>query len=182
MGKLTGIIANEKNVEKTVHKSEWISQITMLVLVILAVITLPLISDVVVISYIQDSFSVFGQYMLYALYSYGFFNSPVGTDGLYVCIISLVIIALVLFVGVGKKNKQKQANIYLAGASLDDAKRIYKGSMSKKTEATSRNMYLDAIFGEKSLAPFGSILNIILFALAGIASIILMLGVIPGLA
>ena len=73
MGKLTGIIANKDNVEKTVHKSEWISQITMVTLVILAVITLPMVSDFVVSAYIGDAFSVFGYQMLYYMYQYGLF-------------------------------------------------------------------------------------------------------------
>lgn len=153
----------------------------MLVLVILAVITLPIVSSIVVLPYIQDSFSIFGQYMLYALYSYGYFNDPIGPDAIYVCILSVIIIALVLFVGVGKKNKQKKADIYLAGASLDNKNRIYQGSMGEKVEASAKNMYLESIFGEKSLAPFGSVLNIILFVLAGVASVLLMFGIIPGL-
>ena len=54
--------------------------------------------------------------------------------------------------------------------------------MGQKMEASAKNMYLSDIFGENSLAPFGSVLNIILFALAGIASVVLMTGVIPGIA
>ena len=151
----------------------------MLVLVILAVITMPLVSNITVLTYILDSFAVFGQYALYAMQVSGAIGVPVGTDGIYVCILSLIVIALVLFVGIGKKNKQKQATVYLAGASVDDKKRTYLGSMGKKVEASAKNMYMDDIFGEKSLAPFGSILNIILFVLAGIASTLLMFGVIP---
>lgn len=181
MGKLTGIIANKENVEKTVHKSEWISQITMVVLVILCVATLPFISDFVVSSYLYDAFSVLGYQALYFMYSYGLLASPLSMDCVHVCILSLIVIALILFLRVGKSNKQKQVNIYLAGASLDNDKRIYQGSMGTKVEASSKNMYLEDVFGERSLAPFGAILNIILFSLAGIASVILMTGVIPGL-
>lgn len=111
----------------------------MLVLVILAVITLPFVSNFVVSSYIMDAFSIFGQQMLYYMYSYGLLTSPLSMDCVHVCIISLVIIALVLFLGVGKKGKQKKANIYLAGASLNDAARTYKGSMNAEVEATAKN-------------------------------------------
>ena len=182
MGKLTGIIANEKNVEKTVHKSEWISQITMVTLVILCVITLPFVSEFVVRTYMYDAFSVLGYQALYFMSTYGLLSSPLSMDCVYVCILSLIVIALILFLRVGKPNKQKQVNIYLAGASVDNDKRIYQGSMGTKVEATSKNMYLNDIFGERSLAPFGSILNIILFVLAGIASVVMMTGMIPGLA
>ena len=139
MGKLTGIIANKQNVEKTVHKSEWISQITMLVVVILAVITLPFVSDFVVSTYIGDAFSIFGYQMLYYMYQYGLLSSPLSMDCIFVCVVSLIIIALILFLGVGKKGNQKKANIYLAGASLNDSARTYKGSMNKEVEATARN-------------------------------------------
>lgn len=182
MGKLTGIIGKAKNVEKTVHRSEWISQITMLVLVILCVATLPFVSDMVVSPYLMDAFGVFGYQILYAMYQYGLLAAPLTMDGIYVCILCLIVIAIILLAGVGKKNKQKHADIYLAGASLNNDERLYLGSMGEKVEATSKNMYLNDIFGEKSLAPFGSVLNIILFALAGIASVVMMFGLIPGLA
>lgn len=139
MGKLTGIIANKENVEKTVHKSEWISQITMLVLVIICVITLPFVSDFVVSPYIYDAFSVFGYQMLYYMYSYGLLAPPLSMDCVHICIVSLIVIALILFLRVGKNNKQKQANIYLAGASLNDSARTYRGSMNTEVEASARN-------------------------------------------
>ena len=179
MGKLTGIIGNKENVENTVHKSEWISQITMITLVILSVATLPFLSDFVVSPYLYDAFGVFGYQILYSMYQYGLLASPLGMDGIYVCILSLIVIAIILLAGVGKKNKQKQVNIYLAGASIDDDKRLYLGSMGSKVEASSRNMYLADVFGERALAPFGSVLNIILFSLAGVASLVLMFGMIP---
>lgn len=182
MGKLTGIVANEKNIEKSVHKSEWISQITMITLVILCVATLPFISDFVVSPYLYDAFSVFGYQMLYYLYSYGMLTSPLSMDCVYVCIFALIVIALILFLKVGKKNKQKQVDVYLAGASLNNDSRTYLGSMSKQINATSKNMYLSDLFGEKSLSSLGSIINIILFSLSGIASVILMTGIVPGLA
>lgn len=179
MGKLTGVIANKENVEKTVHKSEWISQITMVTLVILAVITLPMVSDFVVSAYIGDAFSVFGYQMLYYMYQYGLLGSPLSMDCIFVCVVSLVLIAIVLFVGIGKKGKQKTASIYLAGTLLNDSARTYKGSMNIETEATAKNWYLESIFGEDRLAPVGSVLNIILFVLAGVASVLLMTGVVP---
>ena len=138
----------------------------MVTLVILCVITLPFVSDFVISAYIYDAFSVLGYQALYFMYSYGLLSSPLSMDCVHVCILSLIVIAIILFVKVGKPNKQKQANIYLAGASLDNDKRIYQGSMGAKVEATSKNMYLADTFGERSLAPFGSILNIILFVLA----------------
>lgn len=175
IGKLTGIIASKDNVEKTVHKSEWISQITMIVLVVLCVATLPLLSDFVVTPYITSAFSVFGYQVLYYLYSGGFLSSPISMDCIYVCIISLIIIALVLFLRVGKSNKFKQVNIYLAGASLNDDKRTYKGSMNKEVEASAKNWYLESIFGEARLSPVGSVLNIVLFVMAAAASVFLLL-------
>lgn len=154
----------------------------MLVIVILAVITMPFVSDLIVSPYVYDAFSVFGYQMLYYMYSYGLLSPPVSMDCVHICIISLIIIALILFLKVGKNNKQKQATIYLAGASLNDSARTYKGSMNTEVEASSRNWYLGSIFGEERIAPVGSTLNVILFVLAAVASVLLMSGVMPGVA
>lgn len=154
----------------------------MLVIVVLAVVTLPFVSDFIVSAYVGDAFSVFGYQMLYYMYQYGLLSAPLSMDCIFVCIVSLVIIALILFLGVGKKGKQKKANIYLAGMSINDSARTFKGSMNTEMEATARNWYLESVFGEDRLAPVGSVLNIILFVLAGIAAVLLMVGVVPGIA
>lgn len=175
IGKLTGITANVKNIEKSVHKSEWISQITMLVLIILSVALLPLISDFHISSYIYDAFSVFGQQSLYYMYQYGLIGSPISTDCVHVCLISLIVIALVLLIKVGKPNKNHPSDIYLAGVNFDNDKRKFKGSMNNVINATSRNMYLDNIFSEKLLTPFGSALSIVLLSVSLLISIFVVL-------
>lgn len=173
MGKLAGIVAGEKNIEKTVHKSEWISQITMLVLVIAFVATMPLISVNLIMPYLSTVFAAFGQYGLYAVY----YSQYITTDNLYMCIIILVVIAIVLFAGIGRRGKYNKADIYLAGAGTNHDKRQYLGSMGAKMIATSKNMYITKWFGEEKLSPIGSILDTVIFVLAGTVSALTMLGI-----
>lgn len=177
IGKLTGIVLNKDNIEKAVHKSEWIAQIIMVVLLILALVLLPVISDFVVLPQVYTEYSVLPQQILYQIVYSGMLSSPLSEDCIFVVIVSLIVVAIVLFAGIGRKNKKAQANIYLAGASVDNDKRLYKGSMGVDTKATSRNWYMLSLFDEVKLSPIGSILNIILMVLAGVAAALLMAGV-----
>ena len=68
----------------------------------------------------------------------------------------LIPIAIVLFAGLGR-GKAKKAEVYLAGVSADNEARVYRNSLSGESAATSRNMYLDGIFGEKRINPVGTV-------------------------
>ena len=128
------------------------------------------ILDQIILPYETYSFLAFGENNVYYMYQLGFLDSPVSTDSIFVCILFLILVVIVLFVGVGRKNKVKQADVYLAGVSCDNKTRTYIGSMNKKTKATHKNMYLSTVFGEKNISTFCLALSIILLSLSLIAA------------
>ena len=157
LGKLSGIAARPENVEAKVHSSEWVAIMVMAVLVILCCIGLPIISWAVVEPYIYSVFGTVGQ--------------DISSSNLWIASILSAFIAVVLFAGLGR-SKAKKVDIYLAGVSRDNAERTFSNSLSGESAATSRNMYLDGIFGEKRLSPFGTacctVIIVIAFAAAAV--------------
>ncbi|MEF9841859.1 MAG: proton-conducting transporter membrane subunit [Raoultibacter sp.] len=163
LGKLAGVAGNPVDQEKTVNRSEWISIGLMAVLLIVCCVCLPIISWMIVEPYI---FGVFGSIAL-----------VISTDNLWIASIAVIFIAVVLFAGLGK-TKAKKANIYLSGVSADNENRTFRNSMSQETEATARNWYMEAIFGEKRIAPIGSICCSLVMIVAFAAAATAMLGLI----
>lgn len=153
LGKLSGIAAHPKNVELTVHKTEWVTIMTMAVFAIVCCVGLPIISQLVVNPYVYSVFHSTGQ--------------DLSTSNLWIGAILAAIIVIVLFVGLGK-SKEKKVDIYLSGISVDNSDRLFRNSLSGETAATSRNLYLENYFGEAKLAPLGTVLCsvIIIFAFA----------------
>lgn len=143
----------------------------MLVIVILSVLLLPLISDLHIGAYLYDAFAVFGQQSMYYMYQNGMFEFPVSMDCIHICMLTLVVIGLVLFLKVGKPNKNHSADVYMAGVNIKNDSRNFAGSLGKEVKAESRNMYLENIFGEKLLSPFGSALSIVLLSVSLLASL-----------
>ena len=163
LGKLSGIAGSPENVEVTVHKSEWAALLLMAGLVCVCCVLLPALSSGLVVPYIEGVFGAPGQ--------------DISDGNLWIAAICAVLVILMLFVGVGKNGKQKKVDVYLSGATADGAARAFRGSMTEPVVATSRNMYLDGIFGEKRIAPVGSamcaviMIAAIAWALAMLASL-----------
>ena len=78
-----------------------------------------------------------------------------------------------LFGGVNS-SKKKRVGVYLAGVSTDSDTRTYRNSLSGESIATSRNLYLDSIFGEARIRRTGEIVCAIVIIFALVAS-----GVVP---
>lgn len=158
LGKLSGIAGEPENVEVTVHRSEWISIMLMAVLVIVGCVCLPIISWILVEPYVYSVFGTVGQ--------------DISTANLWIASIAAALIAIVLFAGLGR-NKAKKVDIYLAGVSANNEARAYKNSLSGESTATARNWYLEGIFGEKRIAPVGtvacSLVIIVAFAVSAVA-------------
>ena len=142
LGKLSGIAGEPQNVELTVHKSEWVALLLMAGLVCVTCVLLPVMSSGLVVPYIQTAFHYGGQ--------------DISDGNLWIAAICAVLVILMLFAGLGRSSKQKKVGVYLSGASADNAARTFRGSLSAPVEATSRNLYLDGIFGEARIAPVGS--------------------------
>ncbi len=141
LGKLSAIAAEPDNVELTVHKSEWGSLLLMVVLAILSCACLPLISQIVVNPYV------------YSVYGTG--AADIQFENQLLAALLAIVVIVVLFAGVGQRNKSKQAQVYLAGYSADNEHRVFKNSLSGTTEASLRNWYMEGVFGEARIRPVG---------------------------
>lgn len=147
LGKLSGIAGDPENVEITVHRTEWVSIMLMAVLIIIGCVCLPIVSLIIVEPYVYSVFSTLGQ--------------AVDSTNLWIASIASALVAIMLFAGLGK-SKSKRADIYLSGVSADNAKRTYKNSLSGESTATARNWYMESIFGEKRIAPVGTVICVII--------------------
>ena len=159
IGKLAGIAGTVDNVEQTVHKSEWISLFLMAALIFLCCVLMPVISEFIMEPYIG---SVLGIAQGQAL----------SDDNMAIAAILTVLVFVVLIAGPGR-SKARKVDVYLAGVSVDNAKREYTNALSGVSTATSRNWYLDGWFGEAKLNNFSTIfctvLIVVAFVLAAIA-------------
>ncbi|WP_241963674.1 NADH-quinone oxidoreductase subunit L [Gordonibacter sp. 28C] len=151
LGKLSGIAGRPDNVEVTVHKSEWTSIMLMAVLIIIGCVCLPVISWLIVEPYVYSVFGTLGQ--------------DIASANLWIASIAAAIIAIVLFAGLGR-NKAKKVDIYLSGVSADNEARVFRNSLSGESAATSRNMYLENVFGEKRINPVGTVACVIVIVVA----------------
>ena len=140
LGKLSGIAAHPLNVETTVHRSEWIALMVMAVLSMLCCVGLPVLSTFLVEPYVFDVFGVCSQ--------------GVSQANLWVAALLSAVVFIVLFGGLGSQ-QVKQVPVYLAGVSVNNANRTFHNSLSGETMATSRNWYMEGIFGEPKVAPVG---------------------------
>ena len=141
LGKLSGIAAHAENVETTVHKSEWAGIITMAVLLILCCVGMPFISAYMVSPYLMNVFAMV--------------SSAITMDDMVIMGVIVAAIAVLLF-GVLGNTRKKTVGVYLAGATVDSEERIFRGSAGTTRRATSRNWYMENIFGEKRITPVGS--------------------------
>ncbi|MBP3867054.1 MAG: NADH-quinone oxidoreductase subunit L [Eggerthellaceae bacterium] len=159
LGKLSGIAGNPDNVELTVHTSEWISLIVMAAIAIVACVALPIMSHALVEPYLVGVYGQLGQ--------------DIAIDNLWISSILAVFVLVVLFGGVNA-SKKKRVGVYLAGVSVDSDTRTYRNSLSGESIATSRNLYLDSIFGEGRIKQVGEIVCALVIVFALVAS-----GVVP---
>ena len=144
MGKLSGIVANEKNIQHDVHKEEWCVQGTLVVLTILVCLSFPLISIYLLIPYLEAQFGGVSAMLL-------------SSSNMIIMIIMLVVIILMTGFTFGK-SKKKIVPIYLSGVNVGD-NRTYYGSMGKEIQFSLRNWHLEEYFGEKKMNLIGGILT-----------------------
>ncbi|MEC4294308.1 NADH-quinone oxidoreductase subunit 5 family protein [Adlercreutzia shanghongiae] len=158
LGKLAGIAGEPENVELTVKPTEWASLLLMACLLVLGCVFLPVISAVLVEPYI---FSV-----------YGTLGQDIATDNLWLASICTVIVVLVLFAGVGAKQRGRRVNVYLAGVSRDNDNRTFQNALSGTAEASVRNWYMESVFGEARIAPVGVVFNALIIVVAFVVSFV----------
>ena len=164
LGKLSGIAAEQKDVELSVHPSEWIALYVMAGLIVVLCALLPVVSDWSVLPYLQSV--------------YGSVAAPIGNDLLWIMSILVVVVAIVLFGGLNRAPKDvRKASVYMSGVGVSSEARTFINSMSGETQATVRNMYLENIFGEKTIKPIGEISCTLLIVAAFAVSLSLSISV-----
>lgn len=159
LGKLAGIAGSPQNVETTVRPTEWVSLLLMAVLLVLACVFLPFISAFCVEPYVFSVYSSLGQ--------------DISADNLWLASICTAVVVIVLFSGLGGKQKGRKVGVYLAGVSRDDDTRAFQNSLSGTTEASARNWYMDAVFGEKRIAPIGVVFNALIMVVSFLVAFVL---------
>ena len=136
LGKLAGIAEKAENVETSVHQSEWISLTLMAALIVVCCALMPVISECIVEPYINSVF-------LHA-------NQTLSDDNMIIAAMLTVLVAVVLFAGLGKSSARK-VDVYLSGVSVNNEERVYRNSLSATTKAEARNWYMQDYFGEAKL-------------------------------
>ncbi len=157
LGKLTGIVAQRESEELTVHRSEWSAIVLMGVLVVVACVFFPLISIVFVEPYLNVM--------------YGQSGASIGADNLMLMTIIVAFIIVVLF-GVLGTSKTKIVAPYMSGITVDSSHRVFRASMGAKREATSRNWYMENIFGEKVLDRPATIITAVIIVVCLVFSVV----------
>ncbi len=155
LGKLSGIAGSPENVELTVHPSEWISLAIMAAIALVACIALPLMSHVLVEPYIIP---IFGQ-----------LGADISAGNLWITSILAAFVFVILFAGL-RGSSAKRVDVYMAGVVVDSDERVYRNSLSGETTATSRNLYLESIFGEAIIRRPGEAICAAIIIVAIIAS------------
>ncbi|MDR3036946.1 MAG: hypothetical protein LBU31_00840 [Coriobacteriales bacterium] len=175
LGKLLAVAQADKNVEKTVHASEWASIALMAVLVVGLSIGFPFISEQVVVPYLaQFSLDVFshggsGDWLSAPLAAIDFDNL------LIMAIIVLVtIVSFVVFLG---RSKKRGAPIYLSGVGLDFEKRSFRNALSGESESAQRNWYMEGWFSEKALAPLVNSMCVVVLLFGAVLAVLSLWGI-----
>jgi len=161
LGKLAGIAGNPPNQEVTVHKSEWVSIRLMAVLLIACCVGLPFISQYVVEPYITGVF--------------GGFTVGISLDNLILASVVVIFIVVILFAGLGR-GKARNVDVYMSGISVNNPARTFTNSLSKETEATARNWYMEQYFGEAAVSPIGTICSALIIVLAFVVAVVMFVG------
>ena len=157
LGKLAGIAAHEQNVELSVHKSEWFALALMAVLTAGACICMPTLSNL----FVQP----------YLVVTYGALGANISVDNMYIMSIIALAVVVMLFGTLGmSKSKKKTVSVYMAGITANSDERLFRGSLGGEVKATSRNWYMNELFGEKVLDKPATIVTAVIMVVGLVAS------------
>ncbi|MDR1272901.1 MAG: NADH-quinone oxidoreductase subunit L [Clostridiales Family XIII bacterium] len=145
VGKLTAVMPDRENLEKSVSFEESFVNAFLALLTIITAVSFPWISDGSVIPYLNSAFALIPTGDLSALSK--------GNMIIMVVMVLLLIILTLLFYGKGRK---KNTHLYMAGAGKGDDL-TYTGSMQKTVHIQNRNYYLNDIFPEDRMVRLGTI-------------------------
>ncbi|MDR1028165.1 MAG: NADH-quinone oxidoreductase subunit L, partial [Clostridiales Family XIII bacterium] len=137
LGKLAAIVANRKNIQDKVHREEWSVLGGHVALVIIISLTFPLISDKVVLPFLDSAFQGLPDATGLAL----------AGDNMVIMVVMVALILVLPLLFYGRTNK-RVVPIYMAGANEGD-NLTFKGSMEKDVPVSLRNWYMEGIFKER---------------------------------
>jgi ech hydrogenase subunit A len=174
LGKLLGVAQKEKNLEESVHASEWLALALMAVLVVGMSVGFPFISQYAVVPYLIGFGAdilppAFGAWQTDALAAIDFDNLLI-----MALLVLAILVPFLVFLGRGQRGKKSavrdeksNASVYLGGVGLDFENRTYRDSLSRESQASQRNWYMEGWFGERSLTPVMNIacITILVFGL-----------------
>ena len=167
MGKLSVVVANETNIEQSVHKSETFVHMTLTILTVVVCLLFPLISIYALVPYLTATFG-------------GVAENLLAPGNMIIMVIMLAVLVLLAAMYFGK-SKKEQVPIYLSGVNTGD-NRSYYGSMQKEIEFSTRNWYMESIFGEHKMNVVGDVLSVVMLVL-GIGFVIAeLIGILGGVA
>ena len=150
MGKLSVVVANETNIEQSVHKSETFVHMTLTILTVVVCLLFPLISIYALVPYLTATFG-------------GVAENLLAPGNMIIMVIMLAVLVLLAAMYFGK-SKKEQVPIYLSGVNTGD-NRSYYGSMQKEIEFSTRNWYMESIFGEHKMNVVGDVLSVVMLVL-----------------
>jgi ech hydrogenase subunit A len=155
LGKLTGIIANRKNIQDKVNGEEWAVIGTHAGLVVLISLGFPLISDKLLLPYLD------------AAAPGGLTNTQtiaLSSDNMLIMVVmvALILVLPLLFYGHSRK---KLASLYMAGTG-EGNDLTFRGSMNAEVPVSLRNWYMEDVFKEKRMNRIGLIYSCLILAIS----------------
>lgn len=156
MGKLAAVVVCGEECERTVRPQEWSVFAVLCALVLLCVIGYPLISEHMVVPWIEGAFGVFHESLVPLL----------NVENMYLVLIMLVVLILIPLPFFGRTKRRVVPN-YLSGVGIDN--NSYEGSMGATVDVTLRNWYMEGWFDERRIGRIGDAVTLVVIAAVIIA-------------
>lgn len=156
MGKLAAVVVCGEECERTVRPQEWSVFAVLCALVLLCVIGYPLISEHMVVPWIEGAFGVFHESLVPLL----------NVENMYLVLIMLVALILIPLPFFGRTKRRVVPN-YLSGVGIDN--NSYEGSMGATVDVTLRNWYMEGWFDERRIGRIGDAVTLVVIAAVIIA-------------
>ena len=108
----------------------------------------------------------------YLVVTYGALGANISVDNMYIMSIIALAVVVMLFGTLGmSKSKKKTVPVYMAGITVNSDERLFRGSLGSEVKATSRNWYMNELFGEKVLDKPATIVTAVIMVVGLVASL-----------
>lgn len=155
MGRLLTVVGEYKELESTVHRSEWFSLGSLSILTVVVCGFFPFLTSSLIEPYIREIFNK---------------TVDMGHGNIVIMLYMLAMVALfpLSFLQYGKRVKVVDA--YLAGANTPNGTNFYN-SMNVSEQMHMRSLYLTEYFGENKLLNAGIVISTLLILISLVASV-----------